>query len=143
MDIAEFVEATSRVELCYGKEYTNEQRQIMYEELKDFDVDRYNFLISRVIRKSKYLPKIADIYQADSENPVVNIKAQKEKVECNKCNSTGYIVCKKVIEGRKYNYAVVCECGNANVYKGWEIKDKEHRSDYYTPLAAKLGIERN
>lgn len=140
MDIAEFVEATSKIELYYGKEYTNEQRQIMFDELKDFEVDRYKFLISRVIRKSKYLPKVADIYQADSENPVVNTRIQEEKVECKKCNSTGYIVYKKEIEGRKYNYAAICECGNAKEYKGWEIKDKEHRSNYYTPIAKQLGL---
>ena len=45
MQINEFIEATSKLETYYGKEYSTEQRSIMYDELKDFDLNRYRQLI--------------------------------------------------------------------------------------------------
>lgn len=77
MQISEFIEATSRIESYYGKEYTTEQRRIMYEELKTINIERYRQLISSIIRKSKYLPKVADFIEVDKEVP-------REKKEENK-----------------------------------------------------------
>lgn len=144
MNRSEFVEATSRIEQYYDKEYTTQQLQIMFEELSALPVERYRQLISAVIRKSKYLPKIADIMEANVEEPYTGNDTQREVIECKKCNSTGYVLYTKLVKNGgkdlKYTYAAVCSCGNAKQYDGTTIMDKEHRSDFYTPLAVELGI---
>lgn len=144
MTQSEFVEATSRVEQYYDKEYTNEQRRIMFKELEDINIDRYRQLVSAVIRKSKFLPKIADFIEANIEVPFLAQKDDLQKVECKKCNSTGYLIYTRVIRDGdrefKNQYASVCDCGNARKYEGWKVTDKRYRSNYYTPLAQELGI---
>ena len=113
MQISEFIEATSRIESYYGKEYTTEQRRIMYEELKTINIERYRQLISSIIRKSKYLPKVADFIEVDKEVPREK-KEENKTTECNICGGEGYVYYKKIIgEGRlTYNYACRCICEN-------------------------------
>ena len=41
MILGEFIEATSRLEQYFGKEYTNEQRQIMFEELSKMPLEKF------------------------------------------------------------------------------------------------------
>ena len=113
MTIGEFIEATNRLENYYGKEYTKEQLKIMHEELQDLSIDRYKQLISAIMKKSKFLPKIADFLEVDNEIPYSRKEDQKI-VECNICNGTGYIFYKKTIadENMTYNFACRCECEN-------------------------------
>lgn len=145
MQLSEFIEATSRLETYYDKDYTNEQRQIMFEELQEMDIDRYKKLVSVVIRKNKFLPKVADIFEADKEEPYSQKQEEKEKIDCNKCKGLGVIVYKKKISNGlkmlEYEYAAICDCENEKIYKGWEISDKEHRSNFFTPTVNELGLE--
>ena len=117
MLINEFVEATSVLEKYYEKEYTTDQRQIMFEELKDLSIARYKKLISECIRSCKYLPKVADIIAANTQK--IDITNEKRKIyECDKCNSSGYICYSKIIQdGNKvipYTFVARCVCENAN-----------------------------
>ena len=61
MEINEFIEVTNRIEQYFDKEYSNEQRQIMYEELKNMSKEKYKIAVNECIKKCKYLPKLADI----------------------------------------------------------------------------------
>ena len=144
MQSGEFIEATSRLEQYYGKEYTNEQRQIMYDEIKSLTIERYRQLISMLIRKSKFLPKVADFTEVDIETPYTK-QDEIQKTECKKCNSTGYLIYQKVIRdgNRKleYQYACLCNCGNAKRYEGWNVSDKRYKSEFYTPLAQEIGLD--
>lgn len=145
MQIGEFIESTGRLEKYYGKEYTNEQRQIMFDELKSFSIERYRQLVTSVLKKCKYLPKISDFIEANKEEPYSQ-RQEAEKVECKKCNSTGYRTYTKIIRDGtrelKNTYAALCDCGNAKQYKGWEIEDKQHFSNFYVPTIKELGLER-
>lgn len=145
MTQSEFIEATSKIEQYYGKEYTNEQRQIMFKELGDIGIDRFRQLISAIIRKSKFLPKIADFIEANIETPFISQKDDLQKIECKKCNSTGYLIYTKIIKDGdkelKNQYACVCTCGNARKYEGWKVSDKRYRSNFYTPLAQEIRME--
>lgn len=51
------------------------------------------------------------------------------------CNGTGYVILKKRVHGKLYDYAYVCDCKNGDnkLYDGKTIKDKEHRSPYCVP----------
>lgn len=145
MEISEFIEATARLEQYFGKEYTKEQIQIMFDELKDFKITRYKKLVSEAIKQCKFLPKVADFIQIDFETQYSKEKEEKERIECNKCNGTGYVMYKKKIDNGAnafYNeYAAVCSCGNAKVYDGLKIADARHKSDYYIPTVNELGLE--
>lgn len=145
MTQSEFIEATSRIEQYYGKEYTNEQRQIMFKEIGDIGIDRFRQLISAIIRKSKFLPKIADFIEANIETPFVSQKDDLQKIECKKCNSTGYLIYTKIIKDGerelKNQYACICNCGNGRKYEGWKVSDKRYRSNFYTPLAQEIRMD--
>lgn len=144
MQSGEFVEATTRLEQYYGKEYTNEQRQIMFDELQNLPIERYKQLISTLIKKSKFLPKIADFTEVDIETPYT-IQDKIQKTECKKCNSTGYLIYTKVIKDGnrelKNQYACLCNCGNAKKYEGWNVSDKRYKSEFYTPFAQEIGLK--
>lgn len=142
MQINEFIEATARLEKYYDKEYPKDKLKIMHEELQNFSIERYKFLISKAIRKCKFLPRVCDFVQIDLEFPEQKIEEEKEIISCSKCNSTGIVVyTKKIPNGNEAlvcQYAAICDCGNHKQYKGWE--NKEHKSDYYTPMAKELGL---
>ena len=147
MQLNEFIEATAKLETYYDKEYTKEKAQIMFEELKNITVERYRKLISATIRKCKYLPRLSDIFEAQLEiieNYGDDNKLQ-EKIECKKCKGSGYIVYKKKIDNGGiplvYNMAAVCDCGNAEVYRGWETENNAHRTNYFTPTIQELGLK--
>ena len=141
MQINEFIEATERLEIYYGKEYSKDQLKIMHEELDHLTLERYKALVGKAIRKCKYLPKVCDFIELEVENPDVTIVAEEEKIACKKCNSTGIIIYDKKItngtESLNYQYAAICDCGNHKQYKGWEHLPK---SDYYTPMAKELNL---
>lgn len=134
MKIDEFIEANNRLETYFQKEYTTEQRKIMYEELKTITIERYRKVIAGCIRSCKNLPKVADILKTNME--IIennNINDNREKFECNKCSGTGYVIYTKIIkEGNNvmpYTYAARCVCQNA-MFANKKI-----------PVYTKLGIE--
>lgn len=111
MQINEFVEATSRLENYFDKEYTNSQRTIMFDELKVLDIDRYKHIIAVLIRNAKYLPKIADILEVNNTlaRNKKNLKDE-EIIECKYCDSKGFLLYKKYDSRNKLNYEFVCRC---------------------------------
>lgn len=144
MTSGEFVEATGRLENYFAKEYTPEQSRIMYEELKEMSIQRYRQLISMLIRKSKFLPKVADFIEIDIDTPYTK-QDEIQKTECKKCNSTGYLIYTKIIKDGnrelKNQYACLCNCGNAKKYEGWNVSDKRYKSEFYTPFAQEIGLK--
>ena len=74
MNNTEFVQATSRMERYYGKEYTTDQLKIMFDFLKGWNVEKYIKAINYCLRNSKYLPKIADLASANTDTIQVSNK---------------------------------------------------------------------
>ena len=130
---SEFVEATSRLETYYEKDYTDEQRKIMFDELKNLSIERYRKVISQCIRSCKFLPKVADLIKANGD--IIETGENKEitKYECDKCNQTGYVIYTKIIQdgGRAipYTYALRCTCKNGE------------NANQKVPTYAEMGIE--
>ena len=110
MQVGEFIEATSRLEKYYEKEYTSAQRRIMFQELENMKIDRYKRIIVKIIRENKYFPKIADILEKDKE--IGYEKIEEEIVECKICKGVGLLTYKKEFEGLMYTYACRCSCQN-------------------------------
>ncbi len=134
MEISEFIKSTSRIEKYFNKEYTKAQIKEMYEELKKFEIERYNTLVSLSIRFCEHLPKVVDILQLDYNNPIIDFE-KKERIKCNKCDSTGYIVYQKnIVDGNrtlKYDYVALCDCENGK---------NNYKKDYPIPYAKELGL---
>lgn len=118
MQINEFIEVTSRVERYFEKEYTTEQRKIMYEQLRGIDVKRYIDITTQCLKTCKFLPKLADIFKAKTDISEVGRNDFKRSiVHCDKCAGTGYVLFSKIIcDGNKkiaYSYSAKCTCENA------------------------------
>lgn len=136
MTQSEFVEATSRLERYYDKEYSNEQLKIMYDFLKDWNKEKYIKAINYCLQNNKYLPKIADLTGAN-----INIAKVKEDkrisfVKCDRCNGEGFIkYFKEVKNGNdtlKYEYIALCICENA--------KKQKEINKYNLPTLVEVGL---
>lgn len=136
MNNAEFIQATSRLEKYFDKEYKTEQLKEMYNMLKDWNIEKYTKAVNYCIRNCKYLPKIADITSADIST--VNTQSNKniEFVKCNKCNGEGFIkYFKQKKDGErtlKYEYIALCTCENA--------KKQKEINKYNFPTLAEIGL---
>lgn len=121
MEVKEFIELTNKLEKYYDKEYTEEQRKIMYSRLKDLSKKEFNRAINIVLDTCKYLPKIADIRTALSvPNNSVENKPEIDFVKCNKCDNGFVQYFKKIKDGEKtlqYAYVALCDCENGKRQK--------------------------
>lgn len=116
MEINEFIKANSRLEQYYDKEYSEEQRKIMFDRLKNISVKDYIKAINICLEKCKFLPKIADIKSALAEPNYATQNSQKiEFVKCDKCNN-GFVKYYKKIDNNtvpmEYEYIALCTCEN-------------------------------
>lgn len=131
MQISEFIEATGILEQYYGKELTNEQRQITYEQLKDLTIERYRKVISKCLRTCKYMPKIADMIAANAEliGEITQEEEKKEVCPCKKCDGSGYVLYTKFIANGDirlpYTYVARCLCKNGELYANKKIPTYE------------------
>lgn len=118
MQINEFIEATNRVEKYFEKEYTNEQRQIMYEELQNISLEKYQKALDSCLRNCKFLPKLADILKFFNEINNVNYEKKREYTPCKICRGSGVVKYTKIFQenGYKYDFACRCTCKNGEYY---------------------------
>lgn len=135
MTFNEFKIATMDIEQFYEKPLNPTQVQMWYEELKNYDSDKYKSAIRYVCKKSQYRPTLSMILEALKNVKMSN--EQREKVECKACGGTGYVLYHKVVDGIDYEYACQCNCQNAIGldYDGQKVKDERYRSNYYLPKA--------
>lgn len=141
----EFVQTLATMEAFFEKELSVEQANDWFEELKIYDIDRFRKAVKEAKRSCKFLPKLVEILNFISE---VKIEvAQREYVECKKCNSTGIIPYTKMIKISEsqelpYTYVCRCDCPNGDFYKydGTKIKDTAHASKYYVPCVTEVGL---
>lgn len=147
MEIAEFIEETSRIENFFEKELTKFQRDEWFKELKNMPLSRYRQLVNQAFRQCKFMPKLADIVSMNIDLPYNSSNNNiREKVDCNICNGDGVIkYFKKIDNGDRsydYEYFARCSCENGKEfnYDGTTISDTKHRSKFYIPSAAQLNL---
>lgn len=115
MTIAEFAEATSKLEKYYDKAYTTEQAKIMYNTLKEWNIDRYNQAINYCLMNCKFLPKIADLNSFSVNKINTCLKQKFEAISCDKCRDGFIEYYKKFDNGTNiinYRYFCLCTCEN-------------------------------
>ena len=114
MVLVEFINETSRIEQFFSKELTKIQRDEWFRELKKISIQRYRQIVQEIFRKCKFMPKLADVLEI--QNSLVYDMPEVKKVECSKCNGTGYVIYKKhFADGiREYDldYGARCTCAN-------------------------------
>lgn len=144
MKLEEFNDEVERIERFYQKEIPDEQKRIWFNELKSMDIKRFKYIISQVYRTLKFIPKLADIIEINTNLGYSQVKKEENPIKCDKCKGTGYITYwKKIKNGNKemnYEYMALCTCGKQKQYKGWEYPEERYRTNYYTPLATELGL---
>ena len=145
MKIDEFMNEVKQLEKFYGKELTEEQKQIWYKEVRYIELPRFKYIETQIYKTLKFMPKLADIIEINSNLGYSQIKKEQQKIECKKCNGTGYITyIKKIDNGDmkkiEYIYGAICTCRQKKKYEGWKISDERHRSNYYTPYAEEVNI---
>lgn len=144
MKIDEFMEVMQQVENFYNKEIPEEQKQVMFKELKNIEIIRFRYIISQHYRTSPYLPKLPDILEINRKLGYSSMQKQTKK--CKKCNGAGYIIYQKEIDngtgGKLINiYGAICSCRQKRKYEGWKVTDEEHRTNFYTPYIEEVGIK--
>lgn len=144
MKIEEFMNEVKQLENFYGKDLTDEQKQIWFKELKYLELPRFKYIETQIYKTLKFMPKLADIIEINSSLGYSQIKKD-ERIKCNKCNGTGYITYIKVIDNGDGNkieniYGAICSCRKKPKYEGWKITDESHRTNYYTPYVEEIRI---
>jgi len=140
MQFKEFSEYINQIQNIYGQKLTETEVDIWYENLKFMSVERFNYILSEIYKTNKFKPTLADILQKHREIPYTEDK-EEVKEQCNKCNGTGYVFYTKMVEGKPYQYAAVCDCGRQKRYDGRKVEDAKNRSDYYIPTVAETGLD--
>lgn len=147
MELAEFVEETGRIEKFFEKELTKFQAEEWYKELQNMPIKRYRQIVRQIYRECKFMPKLADIIKIDNELPYNLSNTEiKEKVYCEKCKGEGIIKYFKEVDNGgekiKYEYFARCTCQNGETfnYDGTTISDDKHKSKFYIPSIAQLGL---
>ena len=140
MDKKEFMDYIKQIENVYGQEMSEIEIEIWYNNLKFMSLERFNYILAEIYKTNKFMPKLADILQMHKQIPYTENK-EEIKQKCDKCNGTGYIFYTKIIEGKPYQYAAVCDCGRQKRYDGRKVEDVKNRSDYHIPTIAETGLD--
>ena len=146
MTIDEFTETLEKLENFYNpkEKMTDEQKRIWFENLKTMSIERFKYITANLYKTSKFMPKLADVFELNTTIGNIEKKPNNNKEFCKKCNNTGYIIYKQVLQNGNrnivYDYGAICDCNRKKQYKGWEITDERYKSNYYTPLATELGL---
>ena len=131
----DFAIQTKTLEEFYGKDLNYTQSDIWFEELKMYPPEKYGKAIRTACKTLQYKPTLSQIL--DIIRTVKAENSDTEKAKCEACHGTGYLIYKKVVNGREYEYGCLCACKNAigKEYDGTKVADKEHRSQYYLERA--------
>lgn len=138
MTYEEFVIKTKTLEDFYGKEYNSTQKEIMFDELKYYNIEKFDKAIRFICKINRYKPTLNEIIEAMKSS---NINSEeKQIIPCKFCKGTGYFMYKKIENGYPYEYACLCICQNADglEYNGSKISDKDHRSNFYIKSAREV-----
>ena len=110
MNKKEFMQYIGQLQNVYDKELSETELDIWYKNLSYMSIERFNYIIAEVYKINKFMPKLSEILEINSKIPYVE-SPKKVSGKCEKCNNVGYVLYFKEIEGRKYTYAAVCDCG--------------------------------
>ena len=135
MVIDEFKKTITQIQRYYGKEYNEVQLNEIYKYFGKMSIARFNFIVSKLYQKNKYLPILADFVEVHKENPYVDYKKPEEKKnECEICKGLGFVLYKRFIEemDREYEFMAHCTCTDEYKYDGMKCKNDRNKSQYFS-----------
>lgn len=142
MDRKDFLDNVQVLENVYKQDLSADELRIWYENLSFMTTERFCYIIAEVYKTCKYMPKLSEILAIHKSIPYTAMTEQKEiKGDCPKCGNTGYVIYKKIVDGRPYQYPAVCDCGRQQRYDGRQCADAKNQSDYYIPTMTEIGLE--
>ena len=142
MTLEEFTIKTKTLEDFYGKDLNYTQADIWFDELKNYSAEKYEKAIRNICKTSQYKPTLVQMLEE-----IRKVKAQvlsQQKVKCNYCKGTGYILYNRTVNNHVYEYVCLCTCANADglEYNGLQISDQEHRQPFYVAKAQDIFHDR-
>ena len=142
MQYKEFYDYVQELQNYYNQKLNETEMNIWYENLKFMTVQRFNLIISELYKVNKFMPKLSEVLDMHKQIPYT-ARTEEKKVDgyCEKCNDTGYVFYNKVVDGKSYQYVVVCDCGRQQRYDGTQCTDPRNKSKFYIPTASELGLE--
>lgn len=109
----DFMLYIKELENFYNESLNDTEREIWYENLKFMSVERFNYILSELYKINKFMPKLSEVLDMHKQIPYTE-KQEEVREHCEKCNDTGYVVFKKMVQGMPYEFAVLCTCGRQN-----------------------------
>jgi hypothetical protein len=139
MNIEQFAIKTTTLEQFYNKSLNATQKQIWFDELKGYDIERYEKAITFMCKNNQYMPTLSQVLEVMKKGNIYAMEV-KPKVACELCKGTGYVLYKEKIKDNEYTFACLCNCENAKglEYDGMKIADKEHRQPFYIRTAEEV-----
>ena len=136
MTIYEVADELQTLEEYYNKKYNGTQVTQIHHRFGELAKDTFKRMLNETMNFSKYLPLIPDFATAlNNVRQTYKYQDDFERVKCDKCNGSGYVVITKVVkEGGdryKYQYGFRCTCANG-----------QHQTDS-VPTYAEVGIDEN
>lgn len=138
----EFMDYIAELEKYYGQSLNSVEKEVWYRNLSFMSIERFNLIMSEIYKTNKFMPKLSEVLDMNRQIPYTPRTDETQiKKHCEKCNDTGYIFYNKIIDGKNYQYAAVCDCGREQRYDGTKINDEKHRTKYYCPTVSEVGLE--
>ena len=135
MDFDEFKKILDKIQRYYGKEYNEVQINEIYKYFGKMSIARFNYIVSKLYQKNKYLPILADFVEVHKENPYSEFKKKTEtkKNECKVCGGNGFVLYKKYVADmdKSYEFVAYCECSTEYQFDGMKCKNDRNKSKYY------------
>ena len=108
MTYSEFLELFQKLENYYNK-HDDSQTMLYYKSFKYMKKGEFSQLINLAIEQCEFFPKIATLKELKDQIKKEDFKPTK----CSKCNGIGIRLYVKEYEGYPYEYAMKCDCLNA------------------------------
>ena len=124
------------LENYYNKKYNGTQVTQIHHRFGEIPKETFKLMLDEAMNFSRYLPLIPDLSTAlNNVRQTHKYEDNFERVKCDKCNGSGYVVITKVVkdggETYKYQYGFRCTCANG-----------QHQTDS-VPTYAEVGIDEN
>lgn len=126
----EFMNSTMNFQQLYNKKLNETQLEFWYDELKDFEVNKYKRVIGEFAKSQKTFPALSEVLNKIKgfQEPTVVKPVEIEKVKCNVCHGSGLVKYVKKENGIDYDFCCKCFCDNG---KRIELPYRKYEEVFY------------
>lgn len=131
----EFSKTTDRLQELYKSKLNDTQLDFWYDELKNYEAEKYRRAIGEYVKSNKKMPTISDLLEKLKHlKPIKEATTEEVKqVHCDTCKERGLVKYYKKIGDVNYEYLCRCYCENGKKHLGLPIKDYKDIFFYRKP----------